>query len=92
MWSDGSQKLTFEDGRKAKSMSSYDADGVAIFSPACVEVQTTSPSYQAPVRGESAMSHVQRTNGGKTWCIPKTGAHEEVSQANIDYVCGLGLD
>nr|GFC36371.1 glucan endo-1,3-beta-glucosidase [Tanacetum cinerariifolium] len=56
------------------------------------KVETTSPSYQAPVRGEPARSPVQRTDDGKTWCIPKTGAHEEDLQANIDYVCGLGLD
>ncbi|PWA85037.1 O-Glycosyl hydrolases family 17 protein [Artemisia annua] len=56
------------------------------------KVETTSPSYQDPVRGKPARSPVQRTDDGKTWCIPKTGAREEVLQANIDYVCGLGLD
>lgn len=29
---------------------------------------------------------------GKQWCLPKTGADEDVLQRNIDYVCGLGLD
>nr|GEW70954.1 O-glycosyl hydrolases family 17 protein [Tanacetum cinerariifolium] len=89
-----------------KNMARYGADGVTIFSPACVEVhvtteselhfyragvnnnhfrhkvETTSPSYQAPVRGEPARSPVQRTDDEKTWCIPKTRAHEKVLQAN----------
>ncbi|KAI3735431.1 hypothetical protein L6452_14928 [Arctium lappa] len=47
-----------------------------------------SPTYQNPVRGVP----VAQTDGGKTWCIPKRGANEEVLQTNIDYVCGLGLD
>ncbi|KAL5567738.1 hypothetical protein UlMin_024313 [Ulmus minor] len=29
---------------------------------------------------------------GKKWCLPKSGAHLEALQRNIDYVCGLGLD
>ncbi|GJS92576.1 hypothetical protein Tco_0799544 [Tanacetum coccineum] len=35
------------------------------------KVETTSASYQAPVRGEPARSPVQRIDDGKTWCISK---------------------
>nr|GEX11026.1 O-glycosyl hydrolases family 17 protein [Tanacetum cinerariifolium] len=52
-------------------------------------VKTTSPSYQAPVRGKPARSPVQRTDDGKTRCIPKIGSREEVLEANIDYVWDL---
>ncbi|PRQ60478.1 putative glucan endo-1,3-beta-D-glucosidase [Rosa chinensis] len=30
--------------------------------------------------------------GGKQYCLPKTGADTEALQKNIDYVCGLGFD
>ncbi|KAL4574746.1 hypothetical protein LXL04_021582 [Taraxacum kok-saghyz] len=45
------------------------------------------PANWNPDRGVPVTS-----NGGKTWCIPTTGASEEVLQMNIDYVCGLGFD
>ncbi|KAF5795442.1 putative glucan endo-1,3-beta-D-glucosidase [Helianthus annuus] len=53
---------------------------------------STSPTNWNPDRGVPVRSPVPKTNGGKTWCIPKTGASEKILQANIDYVCGLGLD
>ncbi|GJY02767.1 hypothetical protein Tco_0360919 [Tanacetum coccineum] len=78
-------------------MARYGADGVTIFSLACIEVCVTTKSelhfyragvnnnhfrHKAPVRGEPARSPVQRTDDEKTWCIPKTRAHEKVLQAN----------
>nr|XP_043613402.1 glucan endo-1,3-beta-glucosidase [Erigeron canadensis] len=55
-------------------------------------VETTSPSYGDPVKGVPTRSPVAKTDEQKTWCVPKTRASEEVLQANIDYVCGLGFD
>lgn len=51
-----------------------------------------SPSNWNPDRGVPVRSPVPGSNGGKTWCIPTTGASEEALQMNIDYVCGLGFD
>ncbi|KAI3818049.1 hypothetical protein L1987_11851 [Smallanthus sonchifolius] len=56
-------------------------------------VRSTSPSSLNPERSEpSSPAGKSKTNGGKTWCVPKTGASEETLQTNIDYVCGLGFD
>lgn len=39
------------------------------------------PTAPAPVAGDE-----------KKWCVPRVDASEEALQANIDFVCGLGLD
>ncbi|KAL7586200.1 hypothetical protein Lser_V15G35807 [Lactuca serriola] len=49
-----------------------------------------SPSNWNPERGVPVAGN--NGGGGKTWCIPTSGASEEVLQMNIDYVCGLGFD
>lgn len=47
-------------------------------------LQTISPSPEAP----------SPTSGGdgQSWCLPKQDATDDELQANIDYVCGSGVD
>lgn len=33
-----------------------------------------------------------RRGGGKQWCVPKQGMSDQALQANIDYVCSVGVD
>ncbi|GJV82096.1 hypothetical protein Tco_1517966 [Tanacetum coccineum] len=54
------------------------------------KVETTSASYQAPVRGEPARSPVQRIDDGKTWFISKemhSLQHESDSGILIPAMC-----
>ncbi|CAI9295604.1 unnamed protein product [Lactuca saligna] len=51
-----------------------------------------SPSNWNPERGVPVAGNNGGGGGGKTWCIPRSGASDEVLQMNIDYVCGLGFD
>ncbi|XP_056169398.1 glucan endo-1,3-beta-glucosidase [Syzygium oleosum] len=39
-------------------------------------------------RGRNA----RRGGGGKRWCVPKQGVSDQALQANIDYVCSVGVD
>lgn len=49
------------------------------------------PVYPSPVPVAAPQSPLP-PHGGKTYCLPKTGADPEALQKNIDYVCGLGLN
>ncbi|KAM7504891.1 hypothetical protein LguiB_003795 [Lonicera macranthoides] len=48
--------------------------------------KSTFPSHPAPVVVASPKAE------GKKWCLPKSGANEEILQGNIDYACGMGVD
>ncbi|KAK9093911.1 hypothetical protein Scep_025380 [Stephania cephalantha] len=47
------------------------------------------PGYPGPVVNPVSPKPQHR---GKKWCLPRTGADPEALQANIDYVCGMGID
>eukprot|EP01018_Ginkgo_biloba_P033247 Gb_04530 [translate_table: standard] len=50
-------------------------------SPAPVTTMPVTPTTPAPVTGTT-----------KYWCVPKANADPKALQANIDYVCGQGVD
>nr|XP_011462312.1 PREDICTED: major pollen allergen Ole e 10-like [Fragaria vesca subsp. vesca] len=42
--------------------------------------------------GKPAKPNLTPTLGGKKYCVAKPGASPKALQANIDYVCGKGVD
>ncbi|XP_010256938.1 PREDICTED: glucan endo-1,3-beta-glucosidase-like [Nelumbo nucifera] len=54
------------------------------------------PVYDSGVmRGQMRGRRRRRRRGapaGKVWCVPKAEASDEALQANINYVCGTGVD
>ncbi|XP_042476734.1 glucan endo-1,3-beta-glucosidase-like [Macadamia integrifolia] len=43
-------------------------------------------------KGNGSASSAPPAASGKKWCVPKAGASDSALQANINYVCSLGVD
>lgn len=49
-------------------------------------------NLKTPSSTPTTPSPTPKPKQDETWCVPKAGLSEDELQANLDYVCGQGLD
>ncbi|KAM5556373.1 glucan endo-1,3-beta-glucosidase-like [Rosa sericea] len=79
-----------------KNWGLFKPDMTPVYNAGVMRNQQALPNQPArpviPAKPGKGAKPVAPVAGGKKWCVAKPGASPQALQANIDYVCGKGVD